>query len=205
LQFSGRYLLGNSPRGNQGWWGEILGLAVYARELSGPEIHRQREAVMNAGIDALASAEGLRSLYRFDEGKGRQAESRTENACGFYFPKTRYSLAGTLMNHPAIDIHSDTLSRVDFLLNIIFFIPFGVLLFMLLSSHALRGSLCLCIVAAAAIFVSLSIEVMQLYILTRVATIVDIVSNATGAIIGGLLAWTHRWSMQRRRPDGRQP
>lgn len=204
LQFDGRCLLGNSPRGNQGWWGEILGLAVYARQLSGPEIRHQCRIIMDDGIDAPASAEGLRALYRFDEGKGRHADSRTENTCRFYFPKTRYSLAGTLMNHPAIDIHSDTLSRVDFLLNIIFFIPFGVLLFMLLSSYALRGSICLCMIAAGALFISLSIEVMQLYILTRVATIVDIASNLSGAIIGGLLAWIRQWSMQRRRPDGRQ-
>lgn len=203
LQFRGRCLLGNSPRGNQGWWGEILGLAIYARKLSGPEIRRQREIVMDSGIDALASAKGLRSLYRFDEGQGRRAKSRSENACSFHFPKTRYSLIGTLMDHPAIDIHSDTFSRVDFLMNIFFFIPFGVLLFMILSSYPLRGSICLGIVVVGAALVSLSIEVMQLYILTRVATIVDIVSNVTGAFIGGVLEWMHQWSMQRRRLDGR--
>jgi hypothetical protein len=202
LTFTGRYLLGNSPRGNRGWWGEIRGLAVYARVLSKDEIRTHSDLIQTSGITALADTDSLIALYPFDEGQGRVAQNVLKDGCSFYIPETRYSFAGTILNLPLIDIHRNVFVPVDFLMNIVFFIPLGALLYMILSIYIKRTLLCICLVGLAAACVSLSIEVIQLYLLSRVATIVDIVGNLAGAITGGILEVTRRNIARRLRSKG---
>ena len=200
LNFAGRYMVGNSPRGRQGWFGEVNGLAVFSRILSKEEIREHSDAARESGIRALQNADSLVALYPFNEGRGRTAQNALNGQCAITFPKTRYSLAGTLLNLPFIGIHTSAFIPIDFLMNILFFIPMGVIVFMILRTFQLSNTICISLVVLAAAIVSLSIELMQLYLLTRVATIVDIAGNVFGGIIGGVLEAVRRRLMQPKKP-----
>lgn len=70
---------------------------------------------------------------------------------------------------------------VEFTANIAMFLPLGFLL-TLLFRHPWYGTL-------LALALSVAVEVVQIVIPDRVASVRDIVANALGAAIGALLAW----------------
>jgi glycopeptide antibiotics resistance protein len=70
---------------------------------------------------------------------------------------------------------------VEFTANIAMFLPLGFLL-TLLFRHPWYGTL-------LALVLSIAVEVVQIVIPDRVASVRDVVANALGAAIGTLLAW----------------
>jgi VanZ family protein len=85
----------------------------------------------------------------------------------------------------------------DIALNVTAYLPFGFLL-----CAALRPKLAPASAAIAATvlstLLSLSMESMQMLLLTRIASKVDLLANASGAALGALIAW---WGAQPRNRD----
>lgn len=80
--------------------------------------------------------------------------------------------------------------HVEFGANIVFFIPFGALLALLISRRYL--------VVPAAMIVTVTIESVQSIALKeRTASVLDIVANVTGACVGLLLVELYEWSRRR--------
>ena len=172
-------------------------LAIYSRVLSPEEIRNYSKLVLASGISALANTEGLESLYPFTEGHGRMSRNIVGNHCGFLFPKARYSTLGTLFNLPRLSVDYNIFSTIDFLMNIVFFFPFGILLAMIVRIDRKSNAVCIGIVVLAAALMSFSIELIQLYSLTRFATIVDVAGNVMGAMIGALIVIKYRVNLKR--------
>ncbi|MBE9166047.1 VanZ family protein [Pleurocapsales cyanobacterium LEGE 06147] len=72
----------------------------------------------------------------------------------------------------------------DFLVNIIFFIPFGFSLTYLLPRQKLRAIGTLIVVLLASFVLSFTVEVLQAFIPSRSSTLTDILSNSFGGIVG---------------------
>ncbi len=124
--------------------------------------------------------------------------------------------------HPFADWHESGLAPLDFLsapwpryyrvndmvLNVLGFVPLGFLIVPALP-RGLRLAACVVVALALCFGLSLSLETLQNYLPTRVASNVDLGFNTLGALIGALLgAWLgprlfaregglHRWRSRR--------
>ena len=190
VNFSGRLMLGNSPTGKTGWWGEVKGLAIYNRVLLPNEIKAHSTEVFQKGMHGLVETPGCLALYPFDEGKGNTAESIVGESRRFCIPASRTSLAATMFNMPYRDMRMISLPGSDFLRNIIFFFPFGVLLSAIILRKYTMGYFVTFLVATfAGTLLSLSIESLQLLLPARTSGIADVLSNAIGSALGGSAAY----------------
>jgi glycopeptide antibiotics resistance protein len=81
----------------------------------------------------------------------------------------------------------------DFQENILFFMPFGALLSMILTRRRRAGVfvLVLAVTLAGGLF-SFAIEFMQLHLPTRTSTLADIISNMMGSGFGSVLPYLFR-------------
>jgi glycopeptide antibiotics resistance protein len=191
IEFSGRFLLGNSPRGKHGWWGEIKGLAVYNRVLPPEEILTHSVKVSRKGMSVLAKTPNCLALYPFNEGEGNTVKSISGEPRPFYIPASRNALATTLLSLPYRDMRINSGYVADFLNNIIFFVPFGILLTMIiLRTYAVAYFPTFLIVTLAGGLLSFVIEVLQLFLPTRTPGLADIFGNILGSGLGTLIAFT---------------
>ena len=82
----------------------------------------------------------------------------------------------------------------DVVLNILAYMPLGLLLSLLWMGRA-PGWVAVVLSAAAGMLLSLSIEFAQAYLATRVSSSVDVLTNSIGALWGAVAAraWGERW------------
>lgn len=76
----------------------------------------------------------------------------------------------------------------DLAVNVLAYVPLGYLLALALSRHAGRPLPAL-LGALVAILISFSVEAVQTWLPTRVASNLDFACNATGAVLGAIAAW----------------
>ncbi len=191
LEFNGRIILGNSPSGANGWWGEIKGLAIYDRMLQADEVAEHYTTHVEKGFKKLRN-KGSIVMYPFEEHTGNTVLSIVGNSNPILIPEKKSSFISALFHLPyknmrktyQISSFSD-----DFVKNIFFFIPYGFLLSLILKIKSNIGFVSiLLIVSFSGGLLSLSIEMLQLYLPTRYAGIADVVSNSIGSFVGGITA-----------------
>jgi VanZ family protein len=188
VRFSGRVILGNSPRGGDGWWGEVRGLAIYARGLTSDEIARHGRIFQREGLRSLQGEVALIALYPFDEGEGGTAANLVGDAGHLRLPRRFTSLAGSIFRYPGDDARRRFIDLQDMLQNLVLFIPLGYLLCSITTTRGetIRFTRFLVAVAFAAC-ISIGIELLQLSLPSRYATTTDIAWNTAGALMGALL------------------
>ena len=190
IEFSGGFLLGNSPRGKNGWWGEIKGLAVYNRTLLPDEILKHSIKVLQKGLSSLAETPGCLALYPFNERDGNTVNSILGIPMPFFIPVRLNALALTMLSLPYKDMRFYDFNKIDFKKNILFFVPFGILLTaIILKKYMTCYFPTLLIVPLSAGILSFIIEYLQLFLPTRSAGIADIFSNILGSGFGMLVTF----------------
>jgi VanZ family protein len=193
IEFSESFLLGNSPRGKNGWWGEIKGLAVYNRILLPDEIVTHRRKVFQKGMSGLAKTPGCLALYPFDEGEGNTAKSILNKPHPFTIPVSLNALGLTMNFLPHKDMRFYGFNKADFMKNIVFFVLFGMLLTsIILKKYSTGYFATFLIVTLAGGALSCVIEGFQLFLPTRQPGMVDIFSNILGSGFGMLATFIIR-------------
>jgi hypothetical protein len=190
IEFSESFLLGNSPRGKNGWWGEIKGLAVYNRILLPDEIVTHSREVFQNGVSGLAETPGCLALYPFDEGEGNTAKSILSKPRPFSIPVSLHALGMAILSLPHKDMRFLGFSNPDTLNNIVFFVPFGVLLtVIILKKYATGYFAAFLIVTLGGGLLSFVIEGLQIFLPTRYPGMADIFSNILGSGVGMLVTF----------------
>jgi VanZ family protein len=185
IAFSGRFLLGNSPILKNGWYGEIKGLAIYNRILSPEEIAMHSRAVFKKGMRALVGTPGCLALYPFDEGKGKTAGSILGDIRPSSIPESLNARGYLKLIMPHNNMRSEGFNTSDIIRNIIFFVPFGVLLSaVILRKYTIGYATTFLIVILAGGLLSFMIESLQLFLPSRWPGIADILSNMLGSGFG---------------------
>jgi len=193
IPFGGRLLLGTSDDNWSAWQGRIFALAIHERILDPQELARHAEFRFDRPVERPGGATasefdaiygpskntGLAALYLFEEGSGVRTASRIEGAPALLFPErltrpTRTTLLTGLSHQRWI--------ASDISLNVLGFVPLGFLI----ASQRKRHGLPLALLGGVAL--SLAIEVAQLLIPGRDSSLVDLIGNGGGVLIGGLLA-----------------
>jgi VanZ family protein len=190
IEFSGSLLLGNSPRGKNGWFGEIRGLAVYNRVLKPHEIMAHGSKILQKGMKTLAETDGCVALYPFDEGEGNTANSILGASPHFFIPVSLNSLVMSLPSLPHKDMRFYDFNKADFKKNIAFFVLFGSLLSaIILNKYATGYISAFLLVTLAGGLLSCVIEGIQLFLPTRSPGVADIIGNIFGSGFGVLIAF----------------
>ena len=180
--FAGRLVLGDSTGQPDSWSGDLLGLAIYRRELTGAQVLRHYETWKHAERPEIAEEDGSVAPYLFNERTGNVVHDQAGSGASLYIPE-RYAVLDKIFLEPFWTEFSMSRSYWDSAFkNIVGFIPFGFCFCACLSAHKLRRAALATVILGT--LVSLTIEILQAYLPTRDSGTTDLFTNTLGTYIG---------------------
>jgi len=184
--FSGRLLVGHSGSENSAWAGTVFVLAIYDRVLTPDEVREHYAAWSRNRVEELAKAEGIVALYPFDERAGDLVRNHAGSMHDLVIPRGFDILHRRFLADPSKLQRSDI---SDAAINILGFIPFGVLV-SLYFLQVMRLSAPQAIVWAIVVggMTSFVIEFLQAYLPTRDSSYLDLINNILGTALGAIVA-----------------
>jgi VanZ family protein len=190
---SGRIVLGNSPTGGEYWTGNLLSLAIYDRVLTGEEVsqhfpqHAPQHFPQHIHRPKESGGDEPVSFYIFDEHSGTLAHDSVGDH-HLLIPSRFKVLKKTILVPPWEDFRFTRSYLMDVLTNILGFIPFGFFFSTYLWMRKPRSIFRLLITTTViAGCMSLSIELIQVYLPTRSSQLTDVITNILGAALGVIL------------------
>jgi|SRR6266850_1302114 len=179
---SGRIVLGDSDTANNRWKGNLFGLAVYDHALNPREVSGHYRYWKTGSSSALAREEGIRALYPFDDRTGDRLRDSMGRQNDIVIPPYFGALKKEILV-PPWDEHFPNWH--DIAKNVAGFVPLGLLLFALFRNMG-RYSLRRCVVQTILIgaLISLTIELVQVYLPDRSSSLTDLVANTFGTAVG---------------------
>ncbi len=185
----GQLVLGDAAGGKQPWSGEIHGLALLRGTLSAEEVRQRHEEWRRAEEADLRDDPRLVALFLFAEGRGRLTRDLVRNQVGIELPERYRVVQKQAFALPLNRQEFWRAGRNDAVLNLLGFIPFGLLVAFWRPGGNGRWKLRAWVVAALAGFVlSATIELGQVWLPTRVSSATDLLLNTIGSALGGWLA-----------------
>lgn len=173
----GMVVLGNNASGVEPWQGAVSGLAIYARPMTGNEARQRFEAwnrndVPPAPVDSTA-------WFDFVSTHPTPTSPQMLVPSSFVPPHRTVLKWDPKFDHGGIS---------DIVLNFVGFIPFGFLVFSLISERkSVTSAMVLSI--AAGVAVSAAIELTQVYMPGRDSSAVDLLFNSVGTAAGAVMGW----------------
>ncbi|MFC1880779.1 LamG-like jellyroll fold domain-containing protein [Thermodesulfobacteriota bacterium] len=194
-----RLVIGNEATGDRSWKGKIYYVAVFDRVFTEQEIHNNYLSEFQSKVntrprvlrrkgstkDTDLKTKGPLLRYLFDERKGNVIHDTGSVLSPVNLIIPEYIRP---TNKPFLDFSSDYLHSKsqfsDIILNILIFIPLGMLIHgMLRIRYRLALKISLATLLAGILF-SLSVESLQHFSMTRDSSLIDVSTNMTGVAIG---------------------
>lgn len=183
-----RLILGNSVYGKHGWQGEIYGLAFYAKALSPEKVQKQYEKWLRQKDFVAEVKDELLLLYSFNEFDGHLIPDQTGRNQPLQVPSRPIMLKKTILSSPYHNFNPTQSFFIDATLNLIGFMPLGALLYCWLGKRlSLPGVYRGAVIVVFCFFLSLSMEIVQVWLPYRASSLSDLVLNTLGAGFGVLL------------------
>jgi hypothetical protein len=195
---TGLIVLANSPINSASWSGTILGLVIHQRALTAAQVTADYRAWMAERMSIVSTEKDADALYLFNERGGAVVHNRLDPATDLAIPAHYFILHPVFLTLPWKGYHKGLGYWQDNVVNIVGFMPFGICLFAYLSQ--VRG-----ITRPGAIsillgfLVSLTIEVLQVFIPTRTSDTTDLITDTIGTAIGVMVCRSSLEWMQRRK------
>ncbi len=183
---TGRLVLGNAPRTSYSWSGELKGLAVYDRELTGNEITNSlTDWTTGSRPDSIDSG-AIVARYLFDERKGSIVRNQVDSATNLLIPNRFFVLHPQFLERPWDEFQPSWSYWKDVGINIFGFVPLGFFFCAYFSviQKFRRGTL---LTVALGLAVSLTIEILQSFLPTRDSGMTDLITNTFGTALGAML------------------
>ena len=183
--FSGRLLLGHPAAGHQAWTGDLFGLAIYDHALTIEDVAKHYKAWQDARTADVIMEPGVAAFYPFDERSGTVIHNRAGSAPNLVIPKEFRSLHRTLLSPELTFKRSDL---TDIMVNIVGFAPFGFFLCAYLRRIKHLGKVrSVLLTIALGGLTSLVIELLQAYLPSRDSSLLDVIDNTLGTLLGAAL------------------
>jgi len=182
-EFSGRLIVGDSPGQNDSWSGQLLGLAIYNRQLTANEVFHHYAAWIQNGRPELIDEEHNIALYVFDEHTGSVVRNKVPSGVDLNIPE-RYQVLDKIALEPFWTEFSMSRSYWGAAIkNIVGFLPFGFCFYpyMAIQLPNKRPALLTVVLGTT---VSLTIEVLQAFLPTRESGTSDLITNTIGTWMG---------------------
>lgn len=177
--------LGNSVYGNRSWQGNILGVSLYAQELSGETIRSHLTRLVTTKTSPSVEDDKLMLNYLFSEKGGGMTVNSAGQNYPLLIPTWMHLFSKTILSSPIADFAANEGFLSDSVINVIGFMPLGFCLcacFITLGKRK-RGQAIL-LVTALCFTLSLGIEITQAWIPSRSSQLLDVLLNTLGALIG---------------------
>ena len=196
---TGRLIVGDSPRRQSTWSGQVRGLAIYASELAAPTVRRHYDTWTKMGRPDIAEQEHTAALYLFDEHAGNIVHNHVGTGADLFIPR-----AYTVLDKPFLRPDWDEFSMswgywMNNLKNVAGFVPLG-LCFCAYFAFIRKNKRAGLVTIIFGFVISLNIEVLQGYLPTRDSGTTDLITNTLGTWMGVVLynAARAQWERHRR-------
>ena len=179
---TGRLVVGDSPGQPDSWSGEMLGVAIYRRELTATQVLRHYQTWTDGGRPEIGGDERNLALFLLGEGSGRIVHDSAGSGVNLYLPE-KYIVLDQIFLEPFWKEFRMSRSYWGAVLkNIVGFIPFGFCFYACLSAHKMKSAALLTVILGT--LTSVTIEVLQVFLPTRDSGMSDIFTNTLGTWIG---------------------
>jgi hypothetical protein len=183
--FTGRFIVGNSPVTTDDWSGQVRGLAIYDRELTADEVSQHFANWTKDKRQELGRSEGAVALYLFDEKSGNVVHNQLDSATDLLIPERFFVLHEQFLERPWDEFRRDWNYWKDIGINVAGFIPLGFFFFAYFRSiRKIKRPVLVTVVLGFT--VSLTIEVLQAFLPTRDSGMTDLITNTFGTAVGVL-------------------
>ena len=178
---SGKVLVGHSVTGGGQWSGSVARLAIFEGTLDAAEISRRYEQwTETRHLDREVNRRG--AAYDFVTPAGDIVRNAGETGPDLMIPKIFRLSKPTVLEWPD---HLDRSVVVDAVVNIAGFVPFGLVTCLCLRFWTGWSiSRCVLMTILVGAFVSLVIELLQVFLATRDSSLADLVTNILGTALG---------------------
>ncbi len=179
-KLAGSLVIGTSASTADTWRGQIRGLAVYGHAFDAAGVQSHYASWIEKGGPEVSGSDGLLALYRFDEDNGRILHNGVEGGGNLLIPERFTVPAQDVLAPPDLDNWSDIVE------NIIGFMPLGFVLcgFLLVGRRGLTAFFTTALLCSG---FSLTLELLQIFLPTRDSSMMDVISNSLGGIVGALI------------------
>ncbi len=185
-EFTGRLIVAAAALQSDSWSGQLLGLALYHRELSAPEVQQSYEHWTRLGRQPSRGDERNAALYLFDEHGGNVVHDRAGSGVDLQIPERYVVVDQIFLESPWSEFNRSTDFSGAVLKNIVGFVPFGFCFYAYLRVVR-RHQRAALLTVILGILVSLTIEILQAFIPTRASGMMDLVTNTLGTYLGIVL------------------
>ena len=183
--FSGQLVVGSSPDAYDTWRGELLGMALFSRELTQARVSEHYQAWLQGRPEVLKNDQPA-ALYVFEEGAGNIVHDQMTSGSDLVIPQSFRIPFKPFLKSPWREFYLNRAYLRDVLINVSGFVPFGFFFCMYLSWGQASRKTVLATIVLGALF-SLTIEVLQWYIPMRDSGTTDILTNTLGTALGAVL------------------
>src|SRR5215469_16848947 len=183
--FSGQLVVGSSPDAYDTWRGELLGMALFSRELTQARVSEHYQAWLQGRPGVLKNDQPA-ALYVFEEGAGNVVHDQMTSGSDLVIPQSFRIPFKPFLKSPWREFYLNRAYLRDVLINVSGFVPLGFFFCMYLSWGQASRKTVLATIVLGALF-SLTIEVLQWYIPMRDSGTTDILTNTFGTALGAVL------------------
>jgi len=180
---TGRLVVGDGVEGHSCWPGQILELAMYASQLTPSQVAEHYASWTKSQSPVIRENEAPMALFTFDERQGNVLHNRIDSTNNLVIPKRYFALHPPFLTSVKRDYRPGWDYWHDIAVNIVGFIPCGVLVTVLLSEVRVVKYPALTAILFG-LLISLLIEVMQAFLPTRSSGVTDLIANTLGTGIG---------------------
>jgi hypothetical protein len=185
---SGKMILGNSASGTEPWAGKIFGIGIYEEELSPEIIRKHYRSWLSNKISTLNSTENAIAIYAFEEGEGTLAASGLGQDKRLLIPRRFVILERTILEPPWSNFRFEKHFLFDFIINLLGFIPLGIMFTLYLRRiFGISGRRLFITTLICGSAISLMIELLQVLMPQRYSSLLDLMLNITGLCVGILI------------------
>ena len=182
---TGQLVVGNYPLADDGWQGQLRGLAIYNREFTAAEVLQHYDA-WKTNQEAEIKNEDPVALYLFNEGMGNVVHNQMNSGTDLQIPEHYLVLQAPFLERPWDEFNPNWSYCKNVLINIGGFVPLGFFFCAYFASVRRLDRAVLVTIVLGGV-VSLTIEVLQAFLPTRDSGMTDIVTNTLGTGIGAML------------------
>ena len=182
---AGRLVVGNHPLADDGWQGQVRGLAIYNREFTAAEVLQHYDA-WTTNHTAEIRKESPLALYLFNEGTGSVVHNQMNSGTDLHIPEHYFVLQAPFLEAPWDEFKPSWSYCKNVLINIGGFVPLGFFFCAYFASVRRLDRAVLVTIVLGGV-VSLTIEVLQAFLPTRDSGMTDIITNTLGTAIGAML------------------
>jgi len=185
----GQLFIGNNPLVENGWQGQLKGLAIYDHLLTEEQVSQDYHA-WTTNQSAAIKNESPITLYLFSEGSGNIVHNQSNAETDLRIPDRFFVLQAPFLKPPWREFQPGWTYWKNVLINIAGFIPLGFCFgAYFISVRRLDQAVLVTIVLGGG--VSLAIEVLQAFLPTRDSGMTDLITNTLGTGFGIVLYGCH--------------